>query len=401
MSERVSKMPFVALFDLGHGTCRLVVLAPDLSFIGAYSRPMEGFQKGKVVDATAFSTTIRLLVADANLTKLGYRAVVNVPEIHTRNVLKTVRHRSSGVYRSADYNALIDATIDSTGGDLDEVIDTLVLSASLDDKALDPLAFGTPGRDVQVRLMLATHPKLILADIVAGLNAGGVEIAEFRSNGLGLARGLRALRPSADNAVLLDIGQGTTTGCLVVGGGLHQIFSFSAGSQHISRDLAVGLGCEFAEAEHLKISHGLNGPSSLASTDAGFRNVQQMGRFLRPRISEILAMSAKHFAMFSRALDGGLLLCGNGSNLLGLSAHAIKQLGVDAPFICQLSQSSVTAFVGVTLKLGSATIDSGWLSTLAHVRCLAAEIAARRVESDARPLSKLRPLWTWLSELSR
>jgi cell division ATPase FtsA len=378
------------------------VLAPDLSFLRLYSLPMAGFEKGKVVDAAKFSTCIRSLVADAKLDQLKHRVIVNIPEIHTRNLVQTIRHRSSGVYRSSDYRSIIDTSTDCASGDLDEVIDTLILSSRLDDLPLNPLAFGSAGRDVVVQLMLATHPKLILADIVAGFNEADVEIAEFRSNGFGLGHGLRALRPNAENSVLLDLGHASTTGCLIVGGVVHQVFSVAAGSHHMTRDLMLGLGCNQEEAESLKLGCGLNRSYDNSSTsDDPFRNWQSMHSFLQPRVSEILALSAKQFAIYSRSLDGGLLMCGNGASLPGLSPHVAKSLGVATPFICQLSAPSVFGFVGIPVKVGLGVVDSGWLSSLSHIRSLASEISACRVEAEARPLSKLRPLWTWLSELSR
>ena len=401
-SSRFIRDQFIVFLDLGHANCRLVVMAPDLSFTRSYTAPMAGFERGKVTNAAAFSAMAHSLAVEANLMTFKYRAIVNIPDIHTRNLVQTIRHRTSGIYRSTDYRSILETSSDCGGGELDEVIDTLILSARMDDEPLDPLAFGSSGRDVVVQLMLATHPKIILADIVSGLNDAGLEISEFRSNGFGLGRGLKSLRPEAENAVLLDIGHSSTTGCLVVGGVLHQVFSVAAGSQHMTKDVMAGLASSREEAESLKVTYGLNIPTaSLAPQEDPLRNIQTMHRYLRPRVSEILSLSAKHFAIYSRSLDGGLLLCGNGSALLGLSAQATKTLGVSAPFICQLTQASAMSFVGVPLKAGSATVDSSWLSTLSHIRSLASEISAYRVETDSRPLSKLRPLWTWISELSR
>ncbi len=400
--SRFSKEHCIVIFDLGHATCRLFVMAPDLSFLRVYSAPMAGFEKGKVVDAGAFTAMAFLLAEAAKLSTFSYRAVVNVPDNHTRNLVQKIRHRSSGVYRSSDYRAIVETSADSGGGDLDEVIDTLILSARLDENALDPLAFGSVGREIVVELMLATHPKIILADIVGALNDAGLEISEFRSNGFGLGRSLKYLRPTAENAVLLDIGHSSTTGCVIVGGGVHQIFSVAAGSHHMTKDVMAGLGCSLEEAESLKICRGL-GHAVEGSTpvDDPLRNIQTMHRFLRPRVTEILGLSAKHFAIYSRSLDGGLLLCGNGASLLGISAHTSKTLGVAPPFICQLTPASVSAFVGIPFKSGYAAVDSSWMSALSHVRALASEMAACQVEANSKPLSKLRPLWTWISELSR
>ena len=57
--------------------------------------------------------------------------------------------------------------------------------------------------------------------------------------------------------------------------------------------------------------------------------------------------------------------------------------------------------MGLSSQNPMVSVGSAWLSVLSHGRAALAELAAFQVERDARPLSRLRPLWTWLSELSR
>jgi Tfp pilus assembly PilM family ATPase len=274
---------------------------------------------------------------------------------------------------------------------LDEVIDVYVAQTWLDEKLIDPFSFGQNGRELRAQVLLATHPKILLADILSGLNSCGIEVSEFRSGFFGLARALSALRPGVENAVLIDIGHSTTTGVMTIGGSVQQVFSVPAGSHHITRDLMVALSEAEENAEKIKLAHGLT--SSPEGVD--------LGKYIRPRVAEILALSLKNFAIYAKALDGGLMFCGNGPQLLGFAAFAGRAMGVEAPFICSLSGKTASSFLDAKVKSGSQHIDSGWLVLFSHLRCYLEEQSVRRFERDSKPLAKLRPLWTWLSELSR
>ena len=387
----------IALFDLGHGECRLLVLDRDLRSFTTFATKMVGYAKGKVTGSYEFSKCLRALLHDAGLLDTRYKAILNISDLHTRYIVKSLQHRTSGTYSSNDFRSIIDSAIDTTTSELDEVIDAGVISAKLDDSVLNILSFGRAGRSIDIQLMLATHPKLILADIISGMNAAGVEVSEFRANGLGLSRTLKYLRPEAENAVLLDFGQCSSTGAVMIGGQIQKIFSIPVGSHHITRDIMAGLDCDEHLADTLKRHHGL----SSASINSDVRQAVYMQRFLRPRVSEMLSLVGKNFAMYSRALDGGMLFCGGGAQLVGLADLTAKAFNCNAPFICQLSKKNIELYLGLSSSGLLDEVGSSWLSLFSHGRAVLEELAAHQAERDDRPLSRLRPLWTWLSELSR
>jgi cell division protein FtsA len=405
MSDLLPKGTYTALIDIGHSKSRLVILAPDFSSMRVFEEPTTGFQKGKVTNSQSFTDTLHRLISRSSLFNSKYSAIVNIPSIQTRTLVQTVHHRSNGVYRSSDHQAIVNAAVDSAAGGLDEVIDAQLLQVKIDEKTIDPLAFGTDGREISAQVILATHPSLVLADILNCVNSAGIEVSEFRSNGFGLMRSLKSLRPSAENCVLIDIGHSTTTGAIMIGGAIHQIFCVPAGGAHMSKDVAAGLATDFERAEATKISFGLHERST---EDASAPQIQ---RFLRPRVAEIVTLASKHFAIYSRSLDGGLLFCGNASLLTGLSSFTQQLLRTHPPFVCQLTNKGAETFVGIrnlqssagdeNTSSGAVKIDSGWVSVLAHARSIVLHHNAMSTERQTRPLARLNPLWTWLSELSR
>lgn len=392
-----NKKTVTAYFDLGHSVTRLGVLAADALTFATYEASTKGFAKGKVTDINDFSETITHLVKLSGLQDTPHRAIVNIPSLQTRSLHRTIIHRCGGTYRSSDFFSVKEAAGDAAASDLDEILDVHILNLSLDGHSVHPLAFGLSGRDIKAQAMIATHPKLVLADILSVMNSCGLEVSEFRSNAFGLARALKALRPESDQAVIMDIGHSTTTGVVVIGGIVQQIFSFAAGSHHMTKDMSIGLHSTIEYAEEIKLSQGL-----LESLGSDSYDLVDYKTFLRPRVQEILLLAAKNFSIYLRTLDSGLLFCGRGALLQGLSSFATGVWGVQTPpFTCQLDRSKAEIFLGAKISVEEGHMNSGWFAILGHVKAFIAEYEAIRAERDSRPLSKLRPLWTWISELSR
>lgn len=402
MSALLGRKKHRIFIDLGHSKIRMVMLGPDFSEPRFHEVPSSGLAKGKVVNRDAFTDSLRQLVDIAGMGSLPYSAVVNLPSNQTRTIMQTINCRLSGVYRARDYDAIIEGAFESTFGGLDEVVDALMLQLKIDGNSVDPLRFSAAGSEASARLLLATHPSVLLSDLLSCLNAAGIEVSEFRSNAFGIARALTHLRSTSENAVLVDFGHVTMTGALMVGGIINQTFCIPAGSAHITRDLAAGLCIDQAEAEALKVTVGI--------TEKFSRDGSKLSHYALPRVSELLSLTFKNFSIYSRSLDGGLLFCGGGSALTGLGEFTAQKFGVRPPFIAQLNNDGASTFIGAMSCQPSGTfkgphdeinVDSGWLSILSHARSSVLFHRAVLEEKNLRPLSRLNPLWTWLSELSR
>lgn len=391
--------------DIGHAKCRLVAVSSDLKETRFSEVHSAGLSKGKVSNRDALTDALKLLLDKCGMRHGQYSVFINLPANQTRTIIQTTSFRLNGVYRPQDYDAIIDGAFDSTFGGLDEVIDVLVLQLKIDGSTVDPLRFGVQGNEASVRLLLATHPSIQLSEVLTCVNAAGIEVSEFRSNAFGVARSLGYLRGTAENAVLLDFGHATVTGALMVGGMINQVFCVPAGSGHITRDLSLGMGVDAGEAEKIKLDYGVGEKI----TSLGSRS----NHYVLPRVSELMRLAAKNFAIYSRSLDGGLLFSGGGSALIGLSEFTLKSLGI-RPFIAQINRAGAKTFVGLNASGDenstensvedldpSIKIDSGWVSLLSHARSHVLYQRALNDEKNSRPLSKLNPLWTWLSELSR
>ena len=389
------KPNMTALFEVAHSRLRLVVLNASLDEASFFEGPISGYKKGKITNQAALTQSIATILNMNRLDGARCQSHVTVPAIHTRTSIRSIEHRTTGVYRPSDFTAMQEAALDAASTDLDEAIDCLPLSFKLDDKDHDPQSFGCAGRMVKARFLVFVYPRTLLSDFVLAFNAAGLEISSFRAAGRGLASSLMSLRRNADNAVLIDIGHSSMTGAIMLGGSLHDVFSIPVGGAHMTNDMAVGLGLDFSECERIKVDHGL-------MAEVCHSQSRDHLRFLRPRVAELCALMGRPFALYTRSLDGGIMLCGGASLLRGFSAELSRVLSVPSPFVCQLTRATAEAFFpNVAIKELPDQFTSAYVSLIANTANLRHDILTKNLELQARPLAKLKPLWTWLSELSR
>ncbi len=383
------------LFEIAHSCLRAATISTNLDEASFFEAPISGYAKGKVSNPLGLAESIANLLTVAHIDGQKIQAHLMVPAIHTRTSVTSIEHRTAGTYRSSDFDAMRDAALDAASGDLDEAVDCIPLSFKVDGSDTDHKAFGSCGRLIKARFLVFVYPRTLLADLVAAFNAAGIEVASFRAAGRGLAESLKMLRKNAENAVLVDVGHSTTTGAVMVAGSLYDVFSIPVGGIHMTKDLVAGLGWEFSECERLKLTVGLVPEDGCLATSNHLK-------FLKPRVTELCALIGKRFSLYARALDGGVMLCGGASYLRGLTQEFAKELQVTSPFVCQLTRPAVEAFLpGLLINHLPNSLSSAYLSLMANTANLRDDLFARRKNDLERPFAKLRPLWTWLSELSR
>jgi len=144
-------------------------------------------------------------------------------------------------------------------------------------------------------------------------------------------------------AAVVDMGAGTTTIAVFVGGGFIHADGFALGGQHVTMDLARGLNARVADAERIKTLYGsvLTGGSderdmiAVPPVDNGEREAPQfvsranLVRIIKPRVEEILEMVRDRLAKspFAAEPRGRVVLTGGASQLTGLAGLAAQVLG--------------------------------------------------------------------------
>jgi len=144
-------------------------------------------------------------------------------------------------------------------------------------------------------------------------------------------------------AAVVDMGAGTTTMSVFVGGGFVHAEGFALGGQHVTMDIARGLNTGLADAERIKTLYGsvLIGASDerdmitvppLSEDEreqAQFVSRAALVNIIKPRVEEILEMVRDRLAASSIAAErrAHVILTGGASQLNGVPDLASRILG--------------------------------------------------------------------------
>jgi cell division protein FtsA len=144
-------------------------------------------------------------------------------------------------------------------------------------------------------------------------------------------------------AAVVDMGAGTTTIAVFVGGRFVHVEGFALGGQHVTMDIARGLNARVTDAERIKTLYGSVLTGGLDERDmitvpaisederdpAQFVSRATLGHIIKPRVEEILEMVRDRLAASTFAAEprGRVILTGGASQLTGLSDLAARILG--------------------------------------------------------------------------
>jgi cell division protein FtsA len=144
-------------------------------------------------------------------------------------------------------------------------------------------------------------------------------------------------------AAVIDMGAGTTTMAVFVGGRFVHLQGFALGGLHVTMDIARGLNARIADAERIKTLYGsvlLGGSderdmitvpplSEDEREQAQFVSRATLVHIIKPRVEEILEMVRDRLAasLFAAEPRGRVVLTGGASQLTGLPDLAARILG--------------------------------------------------------------------------
>ena len=139
-------------------------------------------------------------------------------------------------------------------------------------------------------------------------------------------------------AAVVDMGAGTTTMAVFIGGRFVHLDGFALGGQHVTTDIARGLNARIVDAERIKTLYGsvLAGGSderdmiTVPPINDGEREQTQfvsratLVQIIKPRVEEILEMVRDRLAKsaFAAEARGRVVLTGGASQLTGLAELA-------------------------------------------------------------------------------
>ncbi len=171
----------------------------------------------------------------------------------------------------------------------------------------------------------------------------GIQVDGYVCAGVASAQGVLTETEKQLGVLLMDIGGGTTDLAWFRDGGAEFVGALPLGGNHVTNDLAAGLGVPLSAAEEIKIRFAFAVPELVPAdemVDAGSLTEGQVRKVSRrflceiaeARVSEMLGMAMEELTRrgYDGVLPGGLVLTGGSAQLRGLRELAEKALDMPA-----------------------------------------------------------------------
>ena len=241
---------------------------------------------------------------------------------------------------------------DITGSDKTEV---KLINATITDTFIDNYRVSTPlnfqGKKVSLNVFFVYTPLIIkgaLDDILSQLNLTPIMIAV---QPFAIARTIKGSRDNNFDAIIIDIGGGTTDIALINGGIFQDTKMFALGGRSFTKRIASDLSLSYDIAENKKIEYSemdIDKPTSLKIKDAIKKDLDLWISGIEISLEEIENI---------KTYPDQILLCGGGSKLPDIRSKLIEYpWSVILPFhrnpkISFLSPDRIDGIIDKTFQL--------------------------------------------------
>lgn len=242
----------------------------DLNFT---MMPSRGIEKGMIVDAAAFSSSIR-----AVLRNLGVKSGVKIRNIYTNipasNVL--VKHSRAIIPLTERGNKVVTPSdvmrvnhqAKVLGANLEEeIIHRIPYSYSVDSRegVLNPL--GLYSHKLESDLLLVCGRISLVQSLSRAVNQAGYEIKGMALSGIAAAEVVFDPRMKEGTCVFCDIGSDNTEMLIFRNGLLRHIEILPTGGDDVTMELARSVDIPAVLAEEIKVTHAFAGDCSRIEED--------------------------------------------------------------------------------------------------------------------------------------
>lgn len=204
-----------------------------------------------------------------------------------------------------------------------KLVNSALIGISVDGyKVTNPIGFQ--GRYLETQLYTAFAPLVHTGAIDRVARDLQLELMAVAAEPFAIARSVIGDNPNASvNAILIDVGGGTTDIAVLRDGGLEATRSFGIGGCSFTRSIARQLNCDYNQAEDLKLAYSVGEPKSLTPSRRA-----AVERALAQTLAVWLEGIKMSFGEFSwlEYLPNQILLSGGGS-FLKMVPEALAQAG--------------------------------------------------------------------------
>ena len=319
-----------------------------VEIIGSGMQRSRGIKSGVVVDMDEAEQAIRLAVDQAERS-----AGMTVDSL---TVATTAGRLSSETFKSEisiggrevearDVRAVLSVASDHISDSQRTVLHALPIGYSLDDGQAVDDPIGMVGSSLGVDMHVVGADAAPLRNLELCINRLHISVDQMVATPY--ASGLASLvdDESRMGAACIDMGGGTTSVSIFLGGNLVFADAIAVGGNHVTMDLARCLSIRINDAERLKVLHGAVGADGIDGDDLltvssiadavgqpQQVSVAQLSQIIRPRLEETFELIRDRInrSGFAGALGGRVVLTGGASQLTGIPDLASEILGAQS-----------------------------------------------------------------------
>lgn len=318
-----------------------------VDIIGVGLTPTEGLRRGVVVDLDATTEAIRGAVDKAQRMAgaIAIRSVVggvtgeHVSSLNSRGVIAiTSADREISPH---DVDRVVEASKVIVLPPEREIIHAIPRGFVVDgqDGIHDPV--GMSGSRLEVETHIVTGSTAFLENVQKCIQRAGFAIDSTVLEPIATSESAVMSAEKDLGVALVDIGGGTTDVAVFVGGEIFYTAVLPVGGASVTRDIAVGLRADQAEAERVKIEHGcatadlVQEEEAFDVTSLGAESPRELprailARIIEPRMQEIFQMVREQLVRsgYFELLPAGVVLTGGGALMPGAVELAGRTLGM-------------------------------------------------------------------------
>src|SRR3954471_9479254 len=211
----------------------------------------------------------------------------------------------------------------------DQIIDVIPQEFTVDNFQNIPNPIGYGGVKIGANFHIITGDKNAIRNITRAVEKSGLKTKDLVLQPLASASAVMGTEDLEAGVAIVDIGGGTTDLAVFYEGILKHTAVIPFGGENITNDIKTGLGVLKTQAEQMKVQFGSalseEAKSNAFITIPGLRgmapkeiSVKNLASIIQARMSEIMDFVSYHLkqvGLDNRALNGGIILTGGGSQL--------------------------------------------------------------------------------------
>jgi cell division protein FtsA len=308
----------------------------QIEVVGVGISPSRGLKKGLIVDMDEAAVAIATSIRKAE-TYSGYRIIGGFVALSGGHIDSEIAH---GIIRLPGDRAVSRQELKQVedasrledfleGGR--HVLHVMPMGYIVDGESGVQNPVGMRATTLEAESLVVTSAISPLQNLARCIERAGLQIDGFVASGLASSHGVLTDTEKQLGVLLMDIGGGTTDLVWYREGEVEYVAALPIGGNHLTNDLAVGLGVPFSAAEEMKVRFASAVPDNVepnetieadSFSDGEPRKISRrfMAEIVEARLSEIFSLVQEELSRhrFEGVLPGGIVMTGGTAQLRGV-----------------------------------------------------------------------------------